>query len=136
MNPRRLKAFPVFAALDKDALRRVADCAEEKRVHAGEQLLQEGRFAFEFYALESGTAEVLRDGEHLAELGPGDVFGELGALAHEQRSASVVATSPATVICIRAQDFRHFTEEMPELARQIRLVVDERIRGLEPFRSG
>lgn len=135
MNPRRLKAVPVFEGLGKDALRRIADCAEEVRVGAGEQLLHQGRFAFEFFAIESGTAEVMRDGSHLAGLGPGDVFGELGALAHEQRNASVVSTSPATLICLRAQDFRYFTEELPELARRVRRVVDERIRGLEPFRS-
>jgi CRP-like cAMP-binding protein len=131
VNPRRLRAISVFSGLDKAALLRVAECAEAIRVRPGEQLLHEGRYAFEFYAIESGTAEVLRDGDRIADLGPGDVFGELGALAHEQRTASVVATTSATVICIRAQDFRHFAAEMPELGERIRLVVKERTRGLD-----
>jgi CRP-like cAMP-binding protein len=53
-------------------------------------------------------------------------MGELGVLTHGQRTASVVATTPSRVIYIRAQDFRHFAEEMPELGRQIRRVVRER----------
>lgn len=131
MNPRRLKAVPVFAELDKEALRRVAECAEEVRVDTGTQLLHEGRYAFEFFAIEHGSAHVLREGAQLAELGPGDVFGELGALAHEERTASVVATAPTTLICIRAQDLRHFEEEIPELRDGIRRIIDARIRGRE-----
>ena len=131
MNPRQLKSIPVFAGLTKDELSRVAECAERIDVRAGEQLLHEGRFAFEFFAIKSGAAEVVRDGVHLADLGPGDVFGELGALAHDQRLASVVATAPSTIIFIRAQDFRHFTAEMPALGERIRLLVEERTRALQ-----
>jgi CRP-like cAMP-binding protein len=131
VNPRQLKSIPVFAGLTKHELSRVADCAERIDVSAGDQLLQEGRFAFEFFAIKSGAAEVVRDGAHLADLGPGDVFGELGALAHDQRLASVVATAPSTVIFIRAQDFRHFTEDMPALGERIRLLVEERTRALQ-----
>jgi CPA1 family monovalent cation:H+ antiporter len=131
VNARRLRSIPIFAGLEKDELRRVADCSEEIEVPAGHQLLHEGRFAFEFFAIASGSADVVRDGISIAQLGPGDVFGEGGALAHGQRNASVVATAPSTVIFIRAQDFRHFTEDMPELGARIRLVVEERTRALE-----
>jgi CRP-like cAMP-binding protein len=131
LNARQLKSIPVFAGLTKDELSRVAECAERIEVVAGEQLLQEGRFAFEFFAIKRGAAEVVRDGVRLADLGPGDVFGELGALAHDQRQASVVATAPTSVIFIRAQDFRHFTEEMPALGEHIRLLVEERTRALQ-----
>jgi CRP-like cAMP-binding protein len=130
LNPARLKSIPVFAALGKPELRRVAECAEELQVAAGEHLLHEGRFAFEFFAIEKGAAEVSRDGGHIADLGPGDVFGEIGALSHSQRSGSVIATVPTTVIFIRAQDFRHFAEELPALGAEIRRVVDERTRSI------
>jgi CRP-like cAMP-binding protein len=130
VNPARLKSIPVFAALSKAELRRVAECAEEMDVATGEQLLHEGRFAFEFFAIENGAAEVSRDGAHVADLGAGDVFGEIGALSHGQRSGSVIATVPTTVIFIRAQDFRHFAEELPALGAEIRRVVDERTRAI------
>lgn len=126
MNARQVKSIPVFADLDKRELRRIADCAEEMEVQPGEQLLEEGKFAFEFFAIARGTVEVRQNGTHLRYLGPGDVFGELGALSHGQRTASVVATVPTTVIFIRAQDFRHFAEEMPELGERIRRLVAER----------
>ena len=120
----------MFAGLSKSELRRVAECADEIDVPEGEHLLHEGRFAFEFLAIEKGAAEVVRDGSHVADLGPGDVMGELGALTHGQRSASVIATAPTTAIFIRAQDFRHFAEELPALGEEIRRVVEERTRLL------
>jgi CRP/FNR family transcriptional regulator, cyclic AMP receptor protein len=126
VNARSLKSIAVFAGLDRAELQRVADCAEELDVQPGDQLLREGSFAFEFFAIRRGAAEVVCDGAHVANLGPGDVFGELAALSHGQRNASVVATAPTTVVFIRAQDFRHFAEEMPELGSQIRQLVEER----------
>lgn len=131
MDPGRLKSIPLFAGLDKRELRRVAGCAEELNVPPGEELVREGRYAFEFFAIRDGAAEVLRDGKHVTHLGPGDVLGEIGALTHGQRTASVVATEPTTVIFIRAQDFRHFAEDMPALGARIRAVVHERTRALD-----
>lgn len=131
MNARSLRSIPAFAGLDRNELDQIAECAEEIVVPAGDRLLEEGKFAFAFFAIKSGGAEVRRNGSSVAELGPGDVFGELGALTHGQRNASVVAKEETTVIYIRAQDFRHFTAEMPELGKRIALVVEERTRLLE-----
>jgi CRP-like cAMP-binding protein len=136
LNVRSLKSIPVFAGLEKHELRRIAECAEEMRVRTGEQLVHEGRFAFEFFAIRRGAAEVVNDGVHLADLGPGDVFGEVAALSHGQRNASVIATAPTKLICIRAQDFRHFAEEMPELGERIRRVVAERTRAVAAGTDG
>ena len=127
----RLKSIPVFAPLGKRELRRVAECADEIEVGAGEELLREGRYAFEFFAIKEGAAEVVRDGAHVADLGPGDVMGEIGALSHGQRTASVIARIPSTVIFIRAQDFRHLADELPALSEQIRHVVDARMRSID-----
>jgi CRP-like cAMP-binding protein len=132
VNARSLKTIPVFAGLDRSELQRVADCAEELDVGPGDELLREGSYAFEFFAITRGSADVVCDGAHVASLGPGDVFGELAALSHGQRNASVVATAPSTVLFIRAQDFRHFAEEMPELGNQIRLLVEQRRPHLPP----
>ena len=63
-------------------------------------MVKEGGFSNDFYVIEDGTAKVERDGEQIAELGPGDVFGEQGLLEGEQRSATVIATSPLRVIKI------------------------------------
>jgi voltage-gated potassium channel len=76
--------------------------------------------------LESGTAEVTHHGKHLADLGPGDFFGEMALLEEQRRMASVVTTSEATVIVMHARNFRAMEEAMPEVAARIKAVMVER----------
>ena len=47
--------------------------------------------------IENGSAEVVRDGERIAELGPGDFLGEMGIVSQAVRNATVRTTSSGTV---------------------------------------
>ena len=88
MDPRDVQSIPLFAGLSKDDQKVVAQYADEVDVDAGTVLAQEGRLAYEFFAIREGTAEVTLDGRHAATLGPGDFFGEIGLLAGERRVAT------------------------------------------------
>ena len=103
MDADKLKALPLFASLRKDDLGRLAQLTDEVDVAEGEELLREGRFAYEFMVIEDGRAEVRRaSGEHVAELGPGDFFGEIAALEVGRRNATVVARSSMTLVVMTA----------------------------------
>jgi len=130
VTPARLKEVPVFAELNKKELKRIAACALEIDVLAGDHILHEGRFAFELLVIDKGAAKVMRDGTHIADLGPNDILGEIGALTHGQRNADVIATEPTRVIYIRAQDFRHLAADMPSLGEHIHRIVGERTRAI------
>ena len=60
----------------------VAAFAEAREVDEGTEVIGEGEFSRALMAIEGGTAEVTRDGERIAELGPGDIFGEAGMLGY------------------------------------------------------
>lgn len=126
MNLAHLTHVPLFAGLDRRELQRVAQLAEEIDVEPGKELVHEGAFAYEFFAIESGTAEVIRSGEHVADLGPGDFFGERGALGRTIRNATVKATSPLTAVVMSAQDFRRMSSEMPAVARAVDEAMTQR----------
>ncbi|MBW3608904.1 MAG: cyclic nucleotide-binding domain-containing protein [Actinobacteria bacterium] len=100
MDPERLRAIPVFASLDRTTLHSVAVFASEASVAAGTAIVSEGDYAHEFIAIEEGTADVIRSGEKIATLGPGDFFGEIGVVEKTLRTASVVATSPMRLITL------------------------------------
>ena len=62
-----------------------------------------------------GTASVDRAGESLAELGPGDFFGEAAVLEATRRNATVTATSDMTVGALFGADFAKYEHDSPEL---------------------
>ena len=131
MDKDRLHSIPLFASLGKRERRTVARCADEVDLRPGKELVREGDWSYEFFAIERGTAEVVRDGECLAELGPGDFFGEMGVIEDTRRNASVIATSQMTAIVMTGRDLRRIAREMPVVAERIRRAARERAASIE-----
>ena len=125
----KLAEIPLFASLSKREREQIARAADEVEVEAGKHLAEQGQFAYEFMAIEEGTADVLKDGEKLRVLGPGDFFGEIGLLEAERRTATVVATSHMRLIVIFGPNLRSLEREMPELSAQLRKAIRERLGG-------
>ena len=93
----------------------------------GKELTEQGRLGYEFFAIEEGSADVVQDGERIRQLGPGDFFGEIALLEGSRRTASVVATSPMTLIVMHRRDFRHMAHELPDVAERLEQAVRERL---------
>lgn len=130
MDERSLRSIPLFDSLPSDALSAIAQHADDLDVAEGTELARQGDFAYEFFVLVEGTAEVLRDGERIAELGPGDFLGEMGIIGRVVRNATVVTTSPARVIVMTEQAFRSMARTNPEVAARITAAVEQRCEAL------
>ena len=126
MDPARLKKIPVFADLSDDELGHIAALAAEVSVPEGKELVREGDYSYDVLAIEEGTARVDRHGEHIADLGPGDVFGEMGVLKREQRNATVVATAPMLLVTLTSWDIRRLQKTAPNAVDHLREVVAQR----------
>jgi CRP/FNR family transcriptional regulator, cyclic AMP receptor protein len=126
MDPARLKNIPVFADLGDEELDHIAALAAEVSVPDGKELVREGDYSYDVLAIEEGTARVDRHGEHLADLGPGDVVGEMGVLEREQRNATVVATSPMRLVTLTSWDIRRLQKTAPGAVDHLREVVAAR----------
>src|SRR5437764_14428058 len=100
MDPDRLKTLPLFSSLSDKALNTVSVFASETAVSAGKRLVHEGDYSYDLIVIESGTADVIKGGEVIGALGPGDVFGEMGMLSGGRRTADVIATSPMRLITL------------------------------------
>ena len=123
MDVGRLRRIPVFDGMSDDDLRRIATFATEDSAEEGKTLIREGDYATEVLAIEEGTADVLQGDRVLATLGPGDVFGEIGVLEKELRTASVVATSPMRMVRLTTWEIKRLS---PETVTRLRELVDER----------
>ncbi len=126
MDATQLKRIPLFSDASDEELRQVAVFAQSKEIPEGEVILQEGGYSRELLAIEDGTAEVTHEGEKIADLGPGDVFGEAGMLDDSMRSATVTATSRMRLISLGHFEVKRLKKDAPGVYRSIEELVEER----------
>jgi CRP/FNR family transcriptional regulator, cyclic AMP receptor protein len=126
LDASRLKSIPLFEEVGDEELRQIAPFAQEVSVEEGKVLVREGDFSYEFMAIQEGEAEVTRGGEHVADLGPGDFFGEMGLLEKTLRNATVTAKTPMRLITLTGWDLRRVERTAPEAIERVRAVLEER----------
>ena len=126
MDASRLKSIPLFEEVGDEELAQIAPFATEVSVEEGRELVREGDFSYEFMAIEEGEAEVTRGGEHVADLGPGDFFGEMGLLEKTLRNATVTAKTPIRLVTLTGWDLKRVERSAPEAMERIRSVLEER----------
>ena len=120
-----LDAIPIFAALPDAGRDRLEGVARYARFKPGDVVTDEGAVAYYFFAIESGTAEASVGGRTVGTLGPGDFFGEIGALPHEQarwgrRNATVTATSRLAVLEVPDHELHDLVDDFPSFGRVLR----------------
>jgi cAMP-dependent protein kinase regulator len=126
LDAARLKSIALFEEVGDEELAEIAPFATEVSVEEGRELVREGDFSYEFMAIEEGEAEVTRGGEHVASLGPGDFFGEMGLLERTLRNATVTAKTPMRLVTLTGWDLRRVERAAPEAMERIRTVLEER----------
>ena len=101
-------------------------------VAAGSRLVRQGASADSFFLIERGHATVKRDDRQIADLGPGDFFGELALVRGGERTASVMAATDVRVRVIERHDFGRAMRRLPTLARSVRDAALERLVASPP----
>ena len=126
MDPSQLKRFSLFEGVEDEKLAKIAPFTMLVEFAEGKVIIQEGGFSNDFYAIDEGTVRVEKGGEKVAELGPGDIFGEQGLLDKQERSASVIATSTVRALKIEHWELHRMRKAMPEVVDQLVKTVEER----------
>jgi CRP-like cAMP-binding protein len=129
LDATQLKRIPLFSDAPEEELRKVGTFAQSKEVPEGEVVVEEGGYSRELLAIEDGTAEVTRDGEHIADLGPGDIFGEAGMLDDEMRAATVTATSRLKLISLGHFEVQRLKKDAPDVYARIEDLIQQRKEG-------
>jgi CRP-like cAMP-binding protein len=126
-----LSRIPLFSACSKRELERIGSATDEIDVAAGRVLVEEGAVGHEAFVIVEGSAEVRRGEQTVAELGPGDHFGELAILDGGPRTASVVASSPLKVLVLGQREFSALVDDVPGLSHKLLRALAGRVRELD-----
>lgn len=119
MDSTDLEKTPLFAGLSTEDRTALAEALKVKEHPRGTVLTEEGDMPTMFHVLLDGHVTVHREGTHLADLGPGDYFGEVGVLSLEARNASVIATTPVRVATAMGWDLRTLLDNHPNLKEEL-----------------
>ena len=125
-----LSAARLFDGVDAAGMARLAAVVVEVDFAADHVIARQGDIGSGLFVITSGGARVVRDGQQIAELGPGAFFGELSVLDGRPRTAQVVATAPTTCLALSTWDFEAVVREEPSVALAILRGLAGRLRDL------
>ena len=110
-----LSSYATFADCSKDDIKALVDAGGPFALPSGWPLVQEGIPADACYVLTQGTALVFHQREQIAELGEGDLVGELALLGGGQRRATVTSSSRVAGLRIENEPLRTILDKHPKL---------------------
>ena len=130
-----LKNVPIFSELGRRDLERMGKLMVPRSVRSGEVIIKEGDQAAGFFIINTGAVEVVHDAdgqaEKLADLGPGDFFGEMALFEGFPRNATVRATEDTECLAMTRWDFTAEMKNHPEIAVGMIPVLVRRLRNVE-----
>jgi len=112
------------------------DRVQERSIGAGEIVFRTGEPGDALYIVARGAVEVLNDSDQraLAELGPGQAFGEMALLDAGARTATIRAKVDSLLLRIGKEDFDKLLTENAFLEKQMRRLSHD--RAISNLRGG
>ncbi len=111
-----LRSIQLFSSLSDDDLLDLATLLEFEKFEWGYLIAQKGSAGTKLYIIISGSVEVVDDdGVVLAEMGAGEVFGEMSLLSGEQVTMTIQASEPCEIATLSQKNFRYILTRHPAL---------------------
>lgn len=123
-----LKQVSLFERAPSEDLAELANEATMVRYEPGTEVFREGDPGDALYVVVEGRVQIHTGSLKLAELSKGECFGEMAILDDAPRSASVTALDAVTALKITQEDFFEFLADWPEVARDVFVVLTQRLR--------
>jgi CRP-like cAMP-binding protein len=129
MDAEELGKVSLFSELSEDDVRALATYADEVTVSEGKHLVDEGGYAYDLFVIVEGRAEVIVGGDVVAELGPGDFFGEAGVIEKSERNATVIAKTRMRLVTLTGWDLRRMRKQLAPVWEKLEKAIQERRPG-------
>jgi CRP-like cAMP-binding protein len=130
---RLLRRVGLFADLDTEDLLAIARVLRVRRVPRGTMILSQDEPGDVAFMIVDGAVDVLLESDDgrqfiVAQLGPGDHFGEMSLLDAEPRSATVVASADTELLVMRRDEFLRELMRYPQIMLRMLVSLSRRLR--------
>lgn len=123
-----LERVALFGNLSKRNLTRIDGITYMKFAAKGDVLVKQGDPGDVMMVVLEGRASVSRGKRKVAEIAPGECFGEMALLDDQPRSATVVALEPMQMLAVPGPEFRKLVPKVPRLAEALLSTLSTRLR--------
>jgi CRP-like cAMP-binding protein len=123
-----LQGVRLFENVERKDLERISNSFKERTFSAGDVVALEGSSGIGFFVIESGTAKATHGDLVIAELGPGQSFGEVALIDEGPRSATVTAETELKCWGLSAWEFRPLAETNATVAWNLARIVASYVR--------
>jgi CRP-like cAMP-binding protein len=120
---KHVDVFKTLAAEDVDTL---VEGSTEKLVAEGEHVFSKDDLSDSLYIIKRGVIAIYRNGDKLAELYDGEMFGEMGVLDEKKRAADAIAEKPTQLILISKKLLHSVIDGRMSIEMKIRRKILER----------
>jgi len=130
---KELQASTLFSSFEREALVEIISSTELRSYNQGDIIVTEGEAGSSLFLVVGGTVKVFtrtEDGGNmaLAELGPGDFFGEVSLLTGRPRTATITASAEVTAIELDRMSLDRISEGHPEVGKVLEDFYERRAK--------
>lgn len=132
-----LSEIEILRPIPREGLARLALLGRRRVFEAGAVLMHQGDPSKAMYIITRGLVRVVREHQalaeplHLADLGDGEIVGEMGVLDGEPRSATVTALEETETIEIGSTSLSLTILQFPEVAGVLLKTFSQRLRSTD-----
>jgi CRP/FNR family transcriptional regulator, cyclic AMP receptor protein len=127
-----LRRVPLFAGLDRKELELLAKLAKEQRYEPGATIVRSGASGHGLYIIKEGNVSVVRDGQKVAAMGPGQFFGEISVLDGGPRTADVKADTDTVCLTLISWEIKPLLMDNAGITYKMLLEMVKRLRSQAP----
>ncbi len=131
---KELQASTLFSSFEREALVEIIASTELRSFCQGDIIVTEGEVGSSLFLVVGGAVKVFtrtEDGGNmpLAELGPGDFFGEVSLLTGRPRTATITAGTEVTAIELDRASLDRIAEGHPEVRKVLEDFCERRAKN-------
>ena len=127
-----LRRVPLFAGLDRKELELLAKLAKEQQYEPGATIVKAGASGHGLYIIKEGHVSVVRDGQKVASMGPGQFFGEISVLDGGPRTADVKANTETVCLTLISWEIKPLLMDNAAITYKMLLEMVKRLRTQAP----